>query len=65
MTTETFTGIYFSNKNELITKASNGEVQKHSIASRSVQTIGSPLVLKDVLIKTGTPVNFLNSFKRL
>ena len=33
-----------------------GEVQKHSTASRGVQTIGSPRVLNEVLTNTGTPV---------
>jgi hypothetical protein len=41
--------------------ASKGEVQKHSIASRGLHTIGSPRVLKDVFTKTGTPVICLNS----
>ncbi len=36
---------YFSNKNEPKTSASKGELQKHSIASRGVQTIGLPKVL--------------------
>ena len=36
--------------------ASKGDVQKHSIASRGLQTIGFPSVLKDVLTSTGTPV---------
>ena len=51
----------FSSKKELITSASNGDVQKHSIASRGVQTMGSPLVLNEVFTSTGTPVIFLNS----
>lgn len=46
-----------------MTKASKGEVQKHSMASLGVHTMGSPLVLKEVFTKTGTPVNSLNSFK--
>ena len=46
----------FFNINEPITKASSGDVQKHSIASRGEHTIGSPLVLNEVLTNTGTPV---------
>src|SRR5450759_5041281 len=46
----------FSKRNEPMTNASSGEVQKHSIASRGVQTIGSPRVLNEVLTSTGTPV---------
>ena len=46
----------FSSRNEPITRASSGEVQKHSTASRGVQTIGSPRVLNEVFISTGTPV---------
>jgi hypothetical protein len=52
---------YFSNKKEPITRASKGEDQKHSIASRGVQTIGLPRVLNEVFINTGTPVFFLNA----
>lgn len=36
--------------------ASNGELQKHSMASRGVHTIGFPKVLNEVLMSTGTPV---------
>src|SRR5258708_5106053 len=54
----------FSNRNELMTSASKGDVQKHSIASLGVHTIGSLLVLKEVFTSTGTPVSFLNSCKR-
>jgi len=45
-----------STRYEPITRASSGDVQKHSSASRGVQTIGSPRVLNDVLTSTGTPV---------
>ena len=51
----------FSSRNEPITSASSGEVQKHSIASRGVQTIGSPRVLNEVLTSTGTPVRARNA----
>ena len=37
-------------------------VRKQLIASRGVSTIGSPLMLNDVLISTGTPVSASNSF---
>jgi len=36
--------------------ASKGELQKHSIASRGVHTMGLPNVLNEVLMSTGTPV---------
>src|SRR5690242_19700490 len=54
----------FSRMNGPITSASSGEVQKHSTASRGVQTIGSPLVLNEVLTSTGTPVRAWNAFSR-
>ena len=38
-----------------MTRASSGEVQKLSTASRGVQTIGSPRVLNEVLTSTGHP----------
>src|SRR3954468_21405906 len=46
----------FSSRNEPITSASSGEVQKHSTASRGEQTTGSLRVLNEVLTSTGTPV---------
>src|SRR5436305_1717101 len=54
----------FSKRNEPMTSASSGDVQKHSIASRGVQTIGSPRVLNDVLTRTGTPVRPRNARSR-
>ena len=47
-----------------MTKASNGDVQNDSTASRGVQTIGSPRVLNDVLTSTGTPVLRLKACSR-
>ena len=38
---------------------------KHLNASSTEQTIGSPLILKDVLTSIGQLVNFLNSFIKL
>ena len=38
---------------------------KHVNASIGLNTIGSPLMLKDVFIKIGTLVIFSNSFKIL
>ena len=35
---------------------------KHLTASSGVQTIGSPLMLNDVLMSTGTPLSDSNSF---
>ncbi len=46
----------FSSRKLPIASASSGVVQNDSSASRGVHTIGSPRVLKDVLIRTGTPV---------
>src|SRR5690606_34079264 len=46
----------FSSRKDPITRASSGEVQKHSTASRGVQTMGSPRVLKEVFTRMGTPV---------
>jgi len=47
-----------------MTRASSGEVQKHSIASRGEQTIGSPRVLNEVFTRTGTPVRAWNALSR-
>ena len=46
----------FSSRNEPMTRASSGEVQNDSTASRGLRTIGSPRVLNDVFTSTGTPV---------
>src|SRR6185295_8366754 len=54
----------FSSMNGPMTSASRGEVQKHSIASRGLQTIGSLRVLNEVLTSTGTPVICWNAFRR-
>jgi hypothetical protein len=54
----------FSSRYEPITNASRGEVQKHSTASRGVQTIGSPRVLNDVFTSTGTPVRAANALSK-
>src|SRR4051794_359446 len=54
----------FSSRNEPITSASSGDVQKLSTASRGVQTIGSPRVLNDVFTSTGTPVRRWNALIR-
>ena len=47
-----------------MTRASSGEVQNDSTASRGEQTIGSPRVLNDVLTSTGTPVRAWKAFSR-
>jgi hypothetical protein len=47
---------HFSNRNDPITSASSGEVKNAAIASRGVQTIGSPRMLNEVFTKMGTPV---------
>src|SRR6266516_1877255 len=54
----------FSSKNEPITNASSGDVQKHSTASRGVHTIGSPRVLNEVFTNTGTPVRSWKALMR-
>src|SRR4051794_23490346 len=54
----------FSRRNDPITRASSGEVQNDSTASRGVQTMGSPRVLNEVLTRIGTPVRAWNAFSR-
>src|SRR6185369_12835700 len=54
---------FFKRKGPM-TSASSGVVQKLSSASRGVQTMGSPRVLKEVLTRTGTPVRAWNAFSR-
>ena len=40
-------------------------LMKHLYASSGLSTIGSPLTLKEVLIKIGQPDILLNSFNKL
>jgi hypothetical protein len=54
----------FVSRKEPITSASSGDAQKASTASRGVQTIGSPRVLKEVFTSTGTPVRRSNALSR-
>src|SRR3712207_4156745 len=54
----------FSRRNDTITNASRSEVQNDPIASRGVQTIGSPSVLHDVFTNTGTTARFSKAFRR-